>query len=102
VMEKLEEMRLENGMVGPAGGIDYRFYNRLQTTLSGAKIVDVSDIFSDARTIKSAEENAIIDRANRVFDAAIKRVHEVARPGMTGKQVVQDAIRGMWDAGRHL
>ena len=102
VVEKLKEMRLENGTIGLAGGIDHRFYNRLQTTLSSAKIVDVSDIFIDARTIKSAEENAMIDRANRVFDAAIKRVHEVARPGMTGNQIVQEAIRGMWDAGGDL
>ncbi len=102
VVEKLKEMHLENGTIGLAGGIDYRFYNRLQTTLSGAKIVDVSDIFADVRTIKSEEENAMIDRANRIFDAAIKRVHEVARPGMLGKQVVQEGIRAMWEAGGDL
>ncbi len=102
VVEKLKEMHLENGTIGLAGGIDYRFYNRLQTTLSAAKIVDVSDIFTDVRTIKSGEENALIDRANRIFDAAIKRIHEVARPGMMGKQVVQEGIRAMWDAGGDL
>ena len=102
VVEKLKEMHLESGTIGLAGGIDYRFYNRLQTTLSAAKIVDVSDIFTDVRTIKSGEENALIDRANRIFDAAIKRIHEVARPAMTGKQVVQEGIRAMWDAGGDL
>ncbi|HET8563197.1 MAG TPA: M24 family metallopeptidase [Candidatus Binatia bacterium] len=102
VVEKVKELQLDKGTIGLAGGIDYRFYSRLQSTLSGAKIVDVSDVFSDVRTIKSEEENAMIDRANRVFDAAIKRVHEVARPGMTGKQVVQEAIRAMWDAGGDL
>ena len=102
VVEKLKELRLDNGAIGLAGRIDYRFYNRLKTTFSGAKIVDVSDIFTDVRTIKSEEENALIDRANRVFDAAIKRVHEVARPGMPGKQVVQEGIRAMWEAGGDL
>jgi len=102
VVEKLKELHLEKGTIGLAGGIDYRFYSRLQSTLSGAKIVDVSDIFTDVRTIKSGEENAMIDQANRVFDAAIERVYEVARPGMTGKQVVQEAIRAMWDAGGDL
>ena len=102
VVEKLKELHLEKGTIGLAGGIDYRFYSRLQSTLSGAKIVDVSDIFIDVRTIKSGEENAMIDQANRVFDAAIERVYEVARPGMTGKQVVQEAIRAMWDAGGDL
>ncbi len=102
VVEKLKELQLDKGTIGLAGGIDYRFYNRLQSVLSGAKIADVSDIFTDVRTIKSEEENAMIDRANRIFDAAIKRVHEVARPGMTGKQVVQEGIRAMWEAGGDL
>jgi Xaa-Pro aminopeptidase len=102
VIEKLKEMRLENGTIGLAGSIDYRSYNRLQSTLSGAKIADVSDIFADIRTIKSEEENAMIDRANRIFDAAIRRIHEVARPGMTGKQVVQEGIRAMWEADGDL
>jgi Xaa-Pro dipeptidase len=102
VVEKLEEMHLENGAIGLAGGIDYKLFQRLQKEFPGAKVVDVADIFTDVRTIKSAEENAMIDRANRIFDAAIERVHEVARPGMTGKQVVQEAIRAMWEAGGDL
>ncbi|TAJ98504.1 aminopeptidase P family protein, partial [bacterium] len=102
VVEKLKELQLDKGTIGLAGGIDYRFYNRLQSTLSGAKLADVSDIFTDVRTIKSEEENAMIDRANRIFDAAIKRIHETARPGMTGKQAVQEGIRAMWEAGGDL
>jgi Xaa-Pro aminopeptidase len=102
VVEKLKELHLEGCTIGLAGALDYRFYNRLQASLSSAQIVDVSDIFADLRTIKSEEENAMIDRANRTFDAAIKRVHEMARPGMTGKQVVQEAIRAMWEAGGDL
>ena len=102
VIDKLKEMRLENGAIGLTGGIDYKFYNRLQSTFTGATITDVSDIFTDVRTIKSDEEDALIDRANRIFDAGIKRIHEVARPGMTGKQVVQAGIAGMWEAGGDL
>lgn len=102
VVDKIKELHLENGTVGVTGGLDYRFYNRLQTSLSSAKIVDVSEICVDIRTLKSEEENAMIDRANRVFDAAIRRIHEVARPGMTGKQVVQEGIRAMWEAGGDL
>jgi Xaa-Pro dipeptidase len=102
VLDKLKEMRLDNGTIGLAGGIDYKFYNRLQKTLPGAKVEDVADVFTEVRTIKSEEENAMIDRANRIFDAGIKRIHEVARPGMTGKQVVQEGIRGMWEAGGDL
>jgi Xaa-Pro aminopeptidase len=102
VIERIKEMGLEKAAIGLGGGIDYKFYNRLQKTLPNAKIADVADVFAEVRTIKSDEENALIDRANRVFDAGIKRVHEVARPGMTGKQVVQEAIHAMWDAGGDL
>ena len=102
VIDRIKELGYENATVGLAGGIDYKFYNRLQKTLPGARVADVSDIFSEVRTIKSDEENALIDRANRIFDAAVKRVQEVARPGMTGKQVVQEAIRAMWEAGGDL
>jgi Xaa-Pro aminopeptidase len=102
VVDKIKELRLENSPIGITGGLDYRFYNRLQTSLSSAKIVDLSDAFVDVRTIKGAEENAMIDQANRIFDAAIARIHQVARPGMTGKQVVQEGIRAMWEAGGDL
>jgi Xaa-Pro aminopeptidase len=102
VIERIKEMGLEKAAIGLGGGIDYKFYNRLQKTLPNAKIADVADVFAEVRTIKSDEENALIDRANRIFDAGIKRAHEVARPGMTGKQVVQEAIHAMWDAGGDL
>jgi Xaa-Pro aminopeptidase len=102
VVESIKELHQESGTIGLAGGLDYRFYNRLQTSIPGAKIVDVSDIFADVRTLKSEEENAMIDQANRVFDAAIKRIHEVAGPGMLGRQVVEEGIRAMWEAGGDL
>jgi Xaa-Pro aminopeptidase len=102
VVEKIKELHLDRGTIGLAGSLDYRFYNRLLTSLSAAKIVDVSDIFTDVRTIKSEQENAMIDQANRIFDAAIRRIHEVARPGMVGREVVEEGVRAMWEAGGDL
>jgi Xaa-Pro aminopeptidase len=102
VVEKLKELHLEKATIGFAGSLDYRFYHRLRASLSAAKIVDVSDIFADVRTIKSEEENAMIDQANRIFDAAVRRIHEVAKPGMVGREVVEEGIRAMWEAGGDL
>lgn len=99
LVERIKELYLEKGTIGVTGGLDYRFYTRLQSALSSAKIVDVTDIFANVRTIKSEEENAMIDKANRAFDAAIKRIHEVARPGMLGSEVVREGIRAMWEVG---
>jgi Xaa-Pro aminopeptidase len=102
VVERIKELGLGQATIGLAGSLDYRFHNRLKTSLSAAKVVDVSDVFTDVRTIKSDEENAMIDQANRIFDSAIRRIHEVARPGMSGRKVVEEGIRAMWEAGGDL
>jgi Xaa-Pro aminopeptidase len=103
LIARIKELRLEKGTIGIGGlgfgEINHGSYSQLQSAFPSAKLVDVSDIFNDVRTIKSEEEIALIDMANRVFDAAVRKVHEVARPGMLGRQVVQEGIRAMWEAG---
>jgi Xaa-Pro aminopeptidase len=95
----IEELHLDKGTIGFAGPFTYRDQTKLMTALSDATFVDVSDILNDARTIKSDEEIALIDRANLVFDAAVKAIHEKARPGMLGGEVAQIGYQAMWDAG---
>src|SRR2546427_8580572 len=102
VVERIKELGLGQATIGLAGSLDYRFHNRLKASLSAAKVVDVSDIFTDVRTIKSAEENAMIDQANKIFDSAIRRIHEVARPGLSGRKIKHKGIGGMWQIGRAL
>ena len=55
LIEKIKELGLEKGTVGLSGGISYRFTMQLQSALPAAKIVDVTDLFTDVRTLKSAE-----------------------------------------------
>jgi Xaa-Pro dipeptidase len=108
IVERLKELHLENGTIGvtesrsASGGLSHGLYSALQTAFPNAQLVDVTDIFADLRTCKSDEEVAMIERANLLFDLAIERVHQVARPGMTGKQLVQEGIRAMWEAGGDL
>jgi Xaa-Pro aminopeptidase len=66
------------------------------------KLVDVSDVLDNVRTIKSSEEIAILDWANRIFDAAVERVRQTCRPGMLGRQIVQEGRKAMWEAGGDL
>lgn len=100
---RIKELHLEKGTIGFGGlgfgEINQGSYSQLQSAFPSAKLVDVSDILNDVRTIKSEEEIALIDMANRVFDAAVRKIHVVARPGMLGRQVVQEGIRAMWEAG---
>ena len=107
-IERIKELRLENGTIGVAdsratvGGISHGFYAQLQSALPNAKLVDVTDIFLDVRTIKSEEEIAMIERANVLFDLAVERIQQVARPGMRGAEVIQEGIKAMWEAGGDL
>jgi Xaa-Pro aminopeptidase len=103
VLAKIAELKLEKGTIGVIpNGLTQSFYAQLQAGVPEARLVDVTDIFNDVRTCKSAEEIAMIDQANRVFDAAVAAVRQVARPGMLGKEVVQEGIRAMWNAGGDL
>ena len=96
----ISELHLDKGTVGLAmGEVSHRFYGQLQKGLPGAKIVDASGILADLRSIKSPQEIALIEEANRIFDAGIDRVYNTAEPGMLGREVVQEGMRGMWDAG---
>src|SRR4029077_13971477 len=49
-----------------------------------------------------AEEIAMIERANLLFDLAVERIHRVARPGMRGAEVIQEGIKAMWESGGAL
>lgn len=103
ITERIAEIGAEKGAVGVIpGGLSHAFYAQLQAGLPAATLVDVSGILADVRTTKSAEEVAMIDHANRVFDAAVRAVYEVARPGMLGAEVVQAGMKAMWAAGGDL
>jgi Xaa-Pro dipeptidase len=102
VIDRLKELKLENGTVGLAGAVSHKAYSQIATALPSVKITDVSDVFENVRTIKSEEELAVLDWANRIFDAAVERVRTVCRPGMLGRHVIQEGRKAMWDAGGDL
>jgi len=99
LIERIRQLKLENGTVGYAGPFGHRVYSGVMKALPTLKIVDASDILDDLRTIKSDEEIALIDRANHVFNAAIEAIHHKGRPGMLGREIVQIGLNAMWDAG---
>jgi Xaa-Pro aminopeptidase len=103
VVERIKELDLEKGAIGVIpGGLSHAFYVQLEAGLPDARLVDVSDILSDLRSIKSDEEVAMIDQANHIFDAAVEAVRLFARPGMLGVEVVREGVKAMWEAGGDL
>lgn len=103
IINRIKELHLEKGTVGVVGSdISHAVHSQLTEGLPELKLVDVSDIFANVRTIKSDDEIAMIAQANLVFDAAIDAVRQYARPGMLGSEVVQEGTRAMWAAGGDL
>jgi Xaa-Pro aminopeptidase len=100
LIERIQELRLDNGTLGLANrDMPVAAYQQLQRVLPGARLVDVSDLFANVRTLKSDAEVALIEQANRAFDAGIRRLYERVRPATTGAEAVREAIQGMWSAG---
>jgi Xaa-Pro aminopeptidase len=103
LVERLRELKLEKGAIGLAdASVPHNLYAQLAKALPEARLVDVSDVFLNARTIKSGEEVAMIEQANRVFDAGIQGMYHNVRPGMTGAQASQEIAKAMWQAGGDL
>src|SRR5205814_662080 len=90
LMERIRELRLEQGAIGLTnsklgyGGLSHGICSALQSAFPSARYVDVSDVFAAARALKSEAELALIERANRIFDAGVEAVRQRVRPGMPG------------------
>ena len=108
LVERIRELRLENGVVGLVnstigyGGLSHGICSRLQSALPSARFIDVSDAFAAVRAVKSEEELALIERANQIFEAGVEAVRERVRPGMLGVRAIHEGTRGMWEAGGDL
>ncbi|MPZ13700.1 MAG: M24 family metallopeptidase [Chloroflexi bacterium] len=109
LVERIRELRLGNGVIGLGlanvlgqGGLQYLCYAELRSAFPSARFVDVSDIFTNVRMIKSGEEIAMIEEANRLFDLAVQAVRERVRPGVLGIKLVHEGMSAMWEAGGDL
>ncbi|MCW2636824.1 MAG: hypothetical protein JWQ99_3191 [Blastococcus sp.] len=83
VLGAIRARGLDRGRIGVSGGVPYRAYDRLRSSLGGATLVDVSSDMRDLRTIRSDEEFERIARAADLSDRAILALSESARAGLT-------------------
>ena len=102
LIERINELHLQKGVIGVARPISLEVYQRLAKEFPDARLLDVSEVLTNVRTIKSAEEVALIEQANQIFDAGVRGMHENVRPGMTGAEAAQAGIVAMWRAGGDL
>lgn len=96
IVGALEELGLAEARLGLVGFRTGIFANTvphlvvtgLSEALPRASIVDVTPLLDQVRMIKSAEEIEMLEHAAELSRAAIRRMHEVAAPGVTELEVV--------------
>ena len=93
------EMR-EAGVAGEPLGIDMTDMVALQAIQrAGVHTTDGSQVMLAARTIKTADEIALLDHAAAIVDAVYEQIYRSLRPGVREHEVVADAMKLLFDLG---
>ena len=92
LIERLKELGFSKSRVGvagtagvhhrPDGIIPYASWVRIEAALPRVSWIHASDLLDRCRVVKGPEEIAVIQRITDADEAAIQRMHEVARPGV--------------------
>jgi Xaa-Pro dipeptidase len=91
VADRLTELGLAGAKVGidglagpldPDGWVPHSMYARLQERLPKVTLVNLDDMMEKLRTVKSAEEIAILEKAAALGDLMLQACRDTARPGV--------------------
>ena len=91
VAGRLKELRLDKSRIGmdglagpldPDGWVPYSQYVELTNLLPDATFVNLNDMLEKLRSIKSAEEIEVLDKAARLGDRMLQACRDTARPGV--------------------
>lgn len=86
----LIEMSLENHRVGlEMAFVNVDFYNLLKETFPKISFVDISQLFVEARSVKTVEEIEHIKKLTQVADESLMIASEYVLAGNTEKEVAQ-------------
>ncbi len=104
VADRLTELKLTGAKIGidglagpldPDGWVPHSMYMRLQERLPGMTIVNLEDMLEKIRTVKSAEEIAILDKAAALGDLMLQACRDTARPGVKECEVYARMMQAM-------
>jgi len=91
VADRLAELGLAGATVGidglagpldPDGWVPHSMYARLRERLPKVTLVNLDDMMEKLRTVKSAEEIAILEKAAALGDLMLQACRDTARPGV--------------------
>jgi Xaa-Pro aminopeptidase len=106
--ERVADLGLERGTLGLVGitfrrgeniGLSWNLYQVMRERLPNLKLVDVTDLFFELRSVKSDEEVECLARSARLVDIGFRAHVELARPGVTEREVYVGVVRAMDAAG---
>ncbi|HEY6201133.1 MAG TPA: M24 family metallopeptidase [Candidatus Binatia bacterium] len=107
VLQRLKEIRAQRvGVIGlsgmvraPEGVVPWGTYEKIRSALPGAEFVNATDLMQEARSVKSAEEIAFIEKAAEIIGGAIGAMIEIARPGVPENHLIAEMLREMTRRG---
>jgi Xaa-Pro dipeptidase len=112
VVERLGEIGFRRGRIGlsgldgqtrtPDGVVPHRMMQRLASAFPEAELIDATGLIQELRSVKSAEEIAVLERAALITDKMVATMIDLARPGMTERQVYAGMLQTMLVEGGDL
>lgn len=101
VIERLREIRAARvGVVGlgglvraPEGIVPWGTFEKIRQALPQVKFENATDLMQEARSVKSAEEIAFVEKAAGIIDHAIAVLISHAKVGARENQLIADMLR---------
>src|SRR5258706_9249718 len=107
VIQRLKEIRAGRvGVIGlsglvraPEGVVPWGSYEKIRAALPGVRFENATDLMQEARSVKSAEEIAFIEKASAIIGRAIEAMLQIARPGVPESHLIGEMLREIARAG---
>jgi Xaa-Pro aminopeptidase len=104
VTARLKEMGLERAIIGmdglagpldPDGWVPHSIVESLKTALPNVHFVELGDLLETTRSVKSAEEITLLERAAALGDTMLQACRDRARPGVRESEVYAHMMEAM-------
>ncbi len=108
VEERLTELNLTGGTLGLVGiifrqdeniGLPWNMLDAIKKRLPRLKVMDVTDLFFELRSVKSEEEIACLEQSAKLVDIGFEAHRSAYRPGITERQYYSAIVHSMDAAG---
>jgi Xaa-Pro aminopeptidase len=107
VIQRLKEIRAERvGVVGmeglvraPEGTIPWGIYEKIRGRLAQVRFQNATDLMQEARSVKSTEETAFVEKAAGIIELAIEALVKEARPGVPESYLVGEMLKEITKQG---